>query len=153
MEKEIEAFWEKFEKDCGEKVRLRAMAQMFSSASDRGDWGLLVLTDKSLRFRKTPGENWFASLFKGTAPQAPENPAQDLVIPLQSIAAVRSPPRKALDFLFGSPFAGIVVEFSAVPGPEAPGLSSRGPTSQGQRSIRFAVDPREGFKEALLVAL
>lgn len=134
MNTEIEAFWDRFEKECGERVLRKTMAQRFLSPSDRGDWGLLVLTDHSLRFRKTPGENWFASLFKAaTPPPPPENPDLDLVIHRSDLVSVQAPPRKILDFLFGSPFAGFIVTYKSEGGIE--------------KNVRFALDQRDGFRE------
>jgi hypothetical protein len=129
-DKSVEQFWQDFEKQTGEKVVAKTMGQSFASPSDRGDWGLLVLSPTSLRFRKTPGENWFATLFKAAKPQVPENLEDDLVIPFSEITSIISPQKKFLDFLFGSPFFTFTVEYTQV------GVA---------KSIRFAVDTKNDF--------
>jgi len=137
MDKSVEDFWEEFERLTGEKVLARTMGQSFSSPSDRGDWGLLVLSATCLRFRKTPGENWFATLFKAAKPKVPDEIEDDLVIPFSSITSIVSPERKFLDFLFGSPFFTFTVHYKA----GVPGEAGEGSVE----SIRFAVDPKNDF--------
>jgi hypothetical protein len=130
MEQSVEAFWENFEKETGEKVLMKTMSQRFASSKDRGDWGLLVLSPSVLRFRKTPGENWFSSLFRASSPSVPGKSEEDLVIPFSSIASISTPPKKFLDFLFGSPFQNFKVEFTK---------------NEARENVRFAVDPKNNF--------
>jgi hypothetical protein len=130
MEKSAEAFWAAFETETGEKVLSKTMGQIFDSPSDRGDWGLLVLSPSSFRFRKTPGQNWFASLFKASSPPPPQTAADDLVIPLTSIKNLKLPPKKLLDMLFGSPFVIFTLEHE---------------TFSGAVKTRFGVDPKSEF--------
>jgi len=130
MEQSVEAFWENFEQETGEKVLAKTMSQRFASPKDRGDWGLLVLSPSGLRFRKTPGENWFASLFRASSPSVPGKSEQDLVIPFSSIVSISTPPKKFLDFLFGSPFQTFRVEFTK---------------KDAREDVRFAVDPKNSF--------
>jgi len=126
MEVSVEAFWERFEQETGEKVIARTMCQRFSAPGDRGDWGLLVLSAASLRFRQTPGENWFASLFKASTLTTPATAAEDMIIPLSMIEEVRRPPRRFLDFLFGSPFMEITIVGAA----------------GSANGLRFGLDPK-----------
>lgn len=130
MEQSVEAFWENFERETGEKVLAKTMSQRFPSSKDRGDWGLLVLSPTGLRFRKTPGENWFASLFRASSPSVPGKSEEDLVIPFSSIVSISSPPKKFLDFLFGSPFQSLKIEFTK---------------NDAREDVRFAVDPKTVF--------
>jgi len=130
MEQSVEAFWENFERETGEKVLAKTMSQRFTSSKDRGDWGLLVLSPTGLRFRKTPGENWFASLFRASSPSVPGKSEEDLVIPFSSIVSISSPPKKFLDFLFGSPFQSLKIEFTK---------------NDAREDVRFAVDPKTAF--------
>ncbi len=130
MEQSVEAFWENFERETGEKVLAKTMSQRFASPKDRGDWGLLVLSATGLRFRKTPGENWFASLFRASSPSVPENNDGDLVIRFSSIVSISSPPKKFLDFLFGSPFRTLRIEFTQ---------------GEAREVVRFALDPKNAF--------
>ena len=109
MENNVEAFWADFERETGEKVLARTMGQFFSSSKDRGDWGLLVLSPTGIRFRRTPGENWFASMFKTSSPPVSTKSVEDLVISYGSISSVTNPPKKFLDYLFGSPFLLMVI--------------------------------------------
>jgi len=62
MQVDVEAFWANFEKEIGEKIISRTMGQHFSTRKSQGEWGLLVLSETALRFRPTPGENWFDSI-------------------------------------------------------------------------------------------
>ena len=130
MEQSVEAFWENFERETGEKVLEKTMSQCFASPKDRGDWGLLVLSATSLRFRKTPGENWFASLFKASSPSVSGKNEEDLVIPFSSIVSISSPPKKFLDSLFGSPFQTLRIEFTK---------------RDAHDNVRFAIDPKNAF--------
>ncbi|HWR12014.1 MAG TPA: hypothetical protein VN445_09335 [Rectinemataceae bacterium] len=134
MEDSVEAFWTDFEKETGEKVLAKTMGQLFSSPKDRGDWGLIVLSPRGIRFRRTPGENWFASMFRNSSPPVPAKSEEDLVIPYDSISAIKNPPKKFLDFLFGSPFLLMVISYEK--------------DGQG-REARFAVDPRSDFQKQL----
>jgi hypothetical protein len=127
MDLSVEEFWRNYEREIGEKVLSRTMAQRFVSAKDRGDWGLLVLSSSALRFRKTPSENWFSSLFRASPAKVPESQVEDSAIPFSSILEVSDPPKKLLDMLFGSPFRQITVRFSA---------------SGAETQVRFAVDPK-----------
>lgn len=127
MDLSVEEFWQNYEKEIGEKVLSRTMAQCYLSAKDRGDWGLLILSATALRFRKTPGENWFSSLFRAGSAKLDESKFEDSTIPFSSILEVSDPPKKLLDMLFGSPFRQFVVRFM-----------------EGEKEllIRFAVDPK-----------
>ncbi len=130
MEESVEVFWANFEKETGEKVLARTMAQRFSSPKDRGDWGLLVLSPTGLRFRPTPGQNWFSSLFKASSAPVPSQANEDIYIPYAKILGLQNPPRKFLDFLFGTPFIAFDIRFDSL---------------QGEKQLRFAVDPKSDF--------
>jgi hypothetical protein len=134
MEPSVEAFWNEFEREIGEKVLAKTMCQRFSSPGDRGDWGLLVLSPSSIRFRKTPGENWFSSIFKASSHEAPRKLEMDLCIPLDSIHSLIKPEKKFLDFLFGSPFLSISIAYGRM---------------DEATTIRFAVDPKSDILRML----
>ncbi|HOE99635.1 MAG TPA: hypothetical protein PLE76_08430 [Rectinema sp.] len=104
MQTDVEAFWATFEKEIGDKIISKTMGQHFSSKKSQGEWGLLVLTASSIRFRPTPGENWFQSLFRMAAPKVPEEPASDIVLPLTMIKSIELPKKHFFDFLFSPPF-------------------------------------------------
>ena len=127
MDLSVEEFWQNYEREIGEKVLSRTMAQRFASAKDRGDWGLLVLSTSALRFRKTPSDNWFSSLFRANSAKVPESQVEDSAIPFKSILEVADPPRKLLDTLFGSPFRQFFVRFSV---------------GDEETLVRFALDPK-----------
>ncbi|MDX9826386.1 MAG: hypothetical protein RBT73_01450 [Spirochaetia bacterium] len=134
MEESVELFWANFEKETGEKVLSRTMAQRYSSPKDRGDWGLLVLSPTGLRFRPTPGQNWFSSLFKASSAPAPSQTNEDIFIPYATMLNLESPQRRFMDFLFGTPFLAFDLRFSS------PG---------GEKQLRFAVDPKSDFLDKL----
>jgi len=73
--------------------------------------GLLVLTASTIRFRPTPGENWFQSLFKMATPKVPKEPQEDIVVPLSAITAIELPKKRFLDFLFSPPFTVFTVHY------------------------------------------
>jgi len=138
MDESVEAFWAGFERETGEKVLCRTMGQYFPSPKDRSDWGLLVLSPTGLRFRKTPGENWFASMFKASAPSVSARSEDDLFIPYASITRLTLPPRKFLDFLFGTPFSAFTVHYH----------------HDGQdKEARFAADPKSDILARLRASL
>ncbi len=134
MEESVEVFWANFEKETGEKVLARTMAQRFSSPKDRGDWGLLVLSPTGLRFRPTPGQNWFSSLFKASSAPVPSAANEDVFITYSSMLSLQSPGRKFLDFLFGTPFLAFNIQY-------------KNPAGEGH--VRFAVDPKSDFLDTL----
>ncbi|MDP2790979.1 MAG: hypothetical protein Q8O15_04375 [Rectinemataceae bacterium] len=127
MDESVEAFWAGFERETGEKALCRTMGQYFPSPKDRSDWGLLVLSPTGLRFRRTPGENWFASMFKASSPALSSRSEDDLVIPYPSIIRISLPPKKFLDFLFGTPFSAFTLYYHG---------------EGGEKEARFAADPK-----------
>jgi hypothetical protein len=135
METSAEEFWSRYEAEVGERVLARTMGQNLFSEKDKGDWGLLVLTEGALRFRKTPGENWFASLFRSSSlSPIPAKAENDIAIPLETIRSVSVPKRRFLDFLFGGPFLVLTVAYDS---------------GNGEEAIRFAVDPKSDLKVLL----
>ena len=55
MTVEADQFWSQFEKETGEKVEARAIGEFYKEQdSSSGYWGLLILTDKSFRFKYVP---------------------------------------------------------------------------------------------------
>jgi len=113
MQSDVEAFWSDFEKEIGEKILSRTMCQHFNSKKSQGEWGLLVLTESSVRFRPTPGENWFQSLFKMSAPKVSKEPLEDTILSLGAIANLELPKKHFFDFLFSPPFTVITLHYSA----------------------------------------
>ncbi len=113
MQSDVEAFWSDFEKEIGEKILSRTMCQHFNSKKSQGEWGLLVLTASTVRFRPTPGENWFQSLFKMSAPKVTKEPLEDIVLPLGAISSLEFPKKHFLDFLFSPPFTIITLRYTA----------------------------------------
>lgn len=112
MQSEVEAFWSDFEKEIGEKILSKTMCQHFSSQKSQGEWGLLVITESAVRFRPTPGENWFQSLFRMSSPKVPQEPREDIVVPMEAISALELPKKHFFDFLFSPPFTVITLRYS-----------------------------------------
>ena len=104
MQTDVDAFWANFEQEIGDKIISKTMGQHFSSKKSQGEWGLLVLTASSIRFRPTPGENWFQSLFRMAAPKVPKETTSDIVLPLTLITSIELPKRHFFDFLISPPF-------------------------------------------------
>ena len=134
MADEAAEFWSDFEKETGEKVEARSIGEFFrvDDGTD-GLWGLIVLTDKALRFKHMPSENWLSSLFK-KANRSSEPKPVDFAIARTDIAAVNSPKRNLLARLFGPAFPRFTV-------------MERSP--EGERRYLFSVDPSSGFLAAL----
>lgn len=139
MDDTAEAFWAGFEKETGEPVLARTMGQYLASSKDRGDWGLFVLSPSGLRFRRTPGENWFASLFRTSSVSVPKEKEADIVIPYAAITRIAFPPRKFLDALFGSPFLAFSVFYR----------EARAEGGGGEIEARFAIDPKSDIPARL----
>jgi hypothetical protein len=139
MDDTAEAFWAGFEKEIGEPVLARTMGQYLASSKDRGDWGLFVLSPSGLRFRRTPGENWFASLFRSSSVSVPKEKEADIVIPYADITRIAFPPKKFLDALFGSPFLVFSVFYKE---------SGAAPEGEGCEA-RFAIDPKSDIPARL----
>lgn len=134
MEESVEAFWAKFEEETGEKTLARTMGQLFASPKDPGTWGLLVLSPMGLRFRPTPGQNWFASIFKATPAPVSQAQEDDLFVPFASMIEVSFPSRKFLDALFGSPFLAVRIRYGE---------------ASGEKELRLGVDPKSDFVSRL----
>jgi len=130
-------FWEAFERETGEKVAARCLGEFFpegSSGSSEGIWGLLIVTDKALRFKATPSDNMVLGLFK--RPESKEQKAPlDLSVPLGEITALEAPQRGFLSRLFGPVTQGFTVGRS------------------GGSSFHFEADAKSGFLEALQMRL
>jgi len=139
MADEAAEFWSAFEQETGEKVESRAIGEYYKDQEGSGGlWGLLVLTDKSFRFKHMPSENWMSSLFKrmdrGSKPKGPV----EITIARESIAAVVSPKRGFLAKLFGPAFPRFTLtQRIALGGPEE------------EKTFIFSVDPSGGFIDAL----
>lgn len=133
-DKDALEFWDDFEKETGEKVIARSMGEWFKAKSDPGLWGLLILTDKSFRFKYMPSENWMMSIFKRAAKSAKKDEAFDIVIPREGIRAIASPKRDFLARLFGPAF---------------PRFSISASGEEGETSYSFTADPSSGIVEAL----
>jgi hypothetical protein len=132
MADEAAEFWTAFEKETGEKVEARCIGEYYRTQdTSSGLWGLLVLTDKSFRFKHMPSENWLSSLFKRVGRSSGPKEVIDITIPRSEITSVISPKR---DF------------FARVFGPAFPRLTITGPEG---KTYLFSLDPSGGFLTAL----
>jgi hypothetical protein len=97
-------YWKEFESATGEQVEARSMGQWHQEpgASD-GLWGLLILTDRSFRFKHEPSENWLSSLFKRQNPSGKHGPIE-MVIPRENLVSLEEPRRGFLAGIFSSTF-------------------------------------------------
>jgi hypothetical protein len=138
VQAEVEAFWAEFEREIGEKVLSKTMGQHFSSRKSQGEWGLLVLTPSAIRFRPTPGENWFQSLFRMVTPKVPQEPAADIVLPLAYITAIELPKKRFFDFLFSPPFTVFTLRYRL---------------GDEEKSLLLGVDPKTELFSRLLASL
>jgi hypothetical protein len=135
-------FWSTFEKETGEKVEARAIGEYYKARDDSsGLWGLLILTDKSFRFKHMPSENWISSLFKrvdrSSAPKAPV----EITIARENIVSMNAPRRSFWARLFGPAFP----RFTLAQSDES--------AVGGEKLFVFSVDPSGGFLASLEKAL
>ncbi len=138
MQADVEAFWANFEQEIGETILSKTMGQHFSSRKSQGEWGLLVLTGSAIRFRPTPGENWFQSLFRMAAPKVPQEPLSDIVLPLTFITAIELPKKRFFDFLFSPPFTVFTLRYRL---------------GEEEKSLLLGADPKSEFFDKLLAEL
>jgi hypothetical protein len=138
MDDEAAEFWSAFEKETGEKVVARGMGEYLgSSGSDGGFWGLLVLTDKSFRFKHMPSDNWLRSIFKKAGRSSEPKRNLDLTIPLGDIIAVNAPRSGFLARLFAPAFPRVSVAYRV----------------DGEETLfAFTVDPSNALLPALIAA-
>jgi hypothetical protein len=138
MEKTAEQFWADFEAETGEKVEARAMGT-YREPGDRGEgvWGLVVLTDRSLRFRFMPKQARLMSLFaKQREPESVSVPV-DIVAPRADVASISIPKRGFFARVFGPAYPPFEVEWR-----------------EGGETKRacLSADPSTGLYEALATA-
>ena len=100
---DYDSYWKKFAEETGEEVQAKSMGQ-WRNSSGRELWGLLILTDKSFRFRYMPGKAWFTAIVPSARPQAGEEEALEIVVPRTDIKVFESPRRGFFEWLFGPPW-------------------------------------------------
>lgn len=125
---EAKEFWDAFESETGEKVEARSIGEYYRDGDESsGIWGLVVLTDKSLRFKHMPSDNWFSALFKmgGRSSKQAKAPIE-LAIPRSDILSMEGPKRGFLARLVGPAFH----RFS---------VTAR--SEEGERRYLFSIDP------------
>jgi hypothetical protein len=138
MDDEATEFWSKFEEETGEKVEARSMGERFQpTAGDVGVWGLLVLTDKSFRFKYMPSDSWLSSLFKKAGRSAEPKRDLDVVIPRADIVSVEAPRGGFLSRLFAPAFP----HFTIVSRAEG-----------AEKRLAFSADPGSGLLAAVIKA-
>jgi hypothetical protein len=129
---EATEFWRTFEGDTGEKVSSRSIGEWLRPSAP-SLWGLVILTDKSLRFKHLPSENWLESLFKkNPLGKAESDKPVDIVIPLGELEAKLEEKR------------GIIAR---IVGPAFPRFTAK---RRGEETeYLFSVDPSSGIISAL----
>jgi hypothetical protein len=136
MADEATEFWKAFESETGEKVEARGMGEWFRGGNEaRGLWGLLILTDKTVRFKYMPSNNWFTSLIKRAGSDASDRERPiDIAIARENVTELIPPKRGFLARILGPAFP----RFS---------LAARG--DGGEERYIFSIDPSSGFLPAL----
>jgi len=139
MSDEAAEFWSQFEVETGEKVEERSLGEWLQTSSrDTGLWGLLVLTDKSFRFKHMPSDNWLSSLFRKTERSKEPKKSHDIVLARGDIISVNAPKGGLWARIFGPAFPHITIV-------------SRG--AEGETQYIFSVDPGSGLLPALVKAV
>jgi len=98
-------FRSELEERTGEKVMATTAAS--SVSDDPGvppGWGVLVLTDASLRFVRQPDEHWLSSMFRSHDRTSPPRLPAEMVIPLGDGSTFTTPRRGLLSRIFSPPF-------------------------------------------------
>jgi hypothetical protein len=132
MADEAADFWIEFEKETGEKVEARCIGEYHEAGEgSSGLWGLIVLTDKSFRFKHMPSENWISSLFKRAAKAGKPRQPVEITVPRENVVSVVTPKRDFLARVFGPAFPRFTIT-----------------TKDGQTHL-FSLDPSGGFLTAL----
>ncbi len=140
MADEAAEFWNDFEKETGEKVESRAIGEYYRDMDPAtGLWGLLILTDKSFRFKHMPSENWLSSIFKRVDRKSKPKEPVEITIPRERIVSVNAPKRGLAARLFGPAFP----RFTLVE--RVNGLDG----TETDKPHLFTVDPSGGFITAL----
>jgi hypothetical protein len=138
MDDEAAEFWSAFESETGEKIEARSMGELYqTSGRDSGLWGLLVLTDKSFRFKYMPSDNWLSSIFKKTSRSSKPKETHDIVVPRGDIISINAPKGGFLARLFGPAFPHFTIAFH---------------DAEGEKLHSFSVDPGSGLLAALMKA-
>jgi hypothetical protein len=137
---DAEKFWSDFEAQTNEQVAARSMGIWHENGEEDGPWGLLVLTDKSFRFKHMPSDKLILGLFRAPEGKGAKREIVDIVVPLDQISAVSEASKGWLSRLFGSPFRRFTVTWRATPDAEPQAES-------------FSVDPSVGLVEKLALSL
>jgi len=128
-------FWSAFEAETGEKVEARGMGQWFESdRDDRGLWGLMIMTDRSFRFKYMPSESWIQTMFRGAGRESQGSKPFDIVIPRDDLASVKWPKKSFLSRVFGQAY-------------EILNLTWR--VAEGEKTARIGMEPRGAILAAL----
>ena len=137
MDEAAQRYWKKFEEETGEKPGARCVGQWLGGGSREGLWGILVITDRSLRFRHLPSENWLARLFRPRDAEDAASEPMEIIVPLSSVTNVRTPDKGWWGRIFGTQQLQFEVNWTAI---------------EGSRTEVFGADSRQ-FVEALRRAL
>lgn len=141
MADEAAEFWSDFERETGEKVVAKAIGEFYEvEDATNGLWGLLILTDKSFRFKHMPSDNWLSSIFKRAARSAKPREPVELTVAIGDIASVNAPQRSFFARLFGPAFPRFAVVVRA---------SADADASASEKRYVFSVDTSGGFLLAL----
>jgi hypothetical protein len=100
---DYDGYWKKFAEETGEEVRARSMGQ-WRDSTGRELWGLLILTNRSFRFRYMPGKAWFTAIVPAARPRAGDEEPLEIVVPRADIKVFESPRRGFFERLFGPPW-------------------------------------------------
>jgi hypothetical protein len=129
---EAEKFWIDFEARTGEKVVARSMGIWHENGEEKGPWGILILTDKSFRYKYMPSDRLILGLFRSPDSTGAKREALELVAPLEGISLVEETERGWFARLFGSPFRRFEISWDEA-------------EESARRQESFSVDPSGDF--------
>jgi hypothetical protein len=132
---EAERFWAAFETETGEHVVGRTIGIWHESGMAKGVWGLVILTDRSFRYKYMPSQSLILGLFRAPNGNSPAREEIDIVMPLEQIRSIKEQERGWFSRFFGSPFPRVSITW--------------GPSEAERRSEDFSIDPSTGLVEKL----
>lgn len=132
---EAERFWTAFEAETGEHVVGRAIGIWHNPGVSKGLWGLVILTDRSLRYKYMPSQSLILGLFRAPNGNSPSREEVNIVMPFEQIRSIKEQERGWFSRIFGSPFPRVSISW--------------GPSEAERHSEDFSIDPSTGLVEKL----
>jgi len=108
---EVDKFWEEKEREIGEKVIYKCLAQYLSGYREfpGPSWGLFFFTKEAIYFQTFPKENWLSNITGARKKRKSEESLLSFAIPWKQITQITFPPEKSRIKKFFSPLGSKVI--------------------------------------------